>query len=475
MWNSEWPVLAQINAVSLIDEGTAEVLDILQGKAAATGVMITAHGFNPEVIDRGRIWPGHGPRDSHGSLGGYFATSHEAYYKGLLLGSPQVRDSLFANFDVMAAVNEEARRRGLDVFVYILESASTGGFQRKITGWPRVLEIDVQGRRSQLPCINHPAYREWKFAILEDLYSSYAFNGLLWGVERWGPLHKVIAGDSPACFCSHCRKVAVDAGLNWNRVKRGYAELYDLLSRCSSGAEENALLRCILGNSEILGWEWAWTQSYLSFHRELYGVAKWLEPTRSFGLGLWHYYFINPLLQAEWDLREFSRSADFIRPILYHRVEGPRIKRYLAMLKCMLPSVDRDTVWEIISDVQKLSLPPLKEFEEDGLTPEYVKQGVTNVRAMTAPGTKILAGIGVDVFEEGLASQTKPRDLEAAVFAAHTSGADGITISRNYAEMRHANLEAIGRAVRTLHTHGNAPDDSANSSGHGKVRGHRRR
>jgi hypothetical protein len=43
-----------------------------------------------------------------------------------------------------------------------------------------------------------------------------------------------------------------------------------------------------------------------------------------------------------------------------------------------------------------------------------------------------------------------PEDAEAAVHAAHAAKADGITISRNYAEMQHGNLEAIGRAVRAL-------------------------
>ena len=28
-------------------------------------------------------------------------------------------------------------------------------------------------------------------------------------------------------------------------------------------------------------------------------MAKWLAPARPFGLGLWHYYFISPLLRAE--------------------------------------------------------------------------------------------------------------------------------------------------------------------------------
>jgi hypothetical protein len=450
VWNAAWPVLVQLNAVSLIDEGSAEVFDILQEKAAVTGAIVTAHGFNPEVIDRGRIWPGHGPKGSHGSLGGYFATAHEVYYRGLGLGAPQVHDTLFENFDVMEAAKAETDRRGLDLFVYILESAGTGGFQRNIVGWPRVLEVDIEGRRSQLPCVNHPSYREWKFALIEDLYTSYAFDGLLWGVERWGPLHQAIAGNPPACFCCHCREIAVSAGLDWRRVERGYAQLHGLLSQDPSRADGSTLLRCILANPEILGWEWAWTQSYLSLHRELYGIVKWLEPSRSFGLGLWHYYFINPLLRAEWDLREFSKSSDFIRPILYHLAEGPRVKRYLDMLSRVLPSVRQAALWETMTSVLGLTLPPVEQFAERGLPADYVRQGVTIVRSASLPGTKVLAGIGVDVFEDGLMSAMGPEDIEAAISAAHSSGADGVTISRNYAEMRHPHLEAVGRAVRSL-------------------------
>jgi hypothetical protein len=52
------------------------------------------------------------------------------------------------------------------------------------------------------------------------------------------------------------------------------------------------------------------------------------------------------------------------------------------------------------------------------------------------------------VFEQGLARSMTPEDAEATVYAVHAAKADGITISRNYAEMQHGNLEAIGRAVR---------------------------
>ena len=144
---SEWPVLAHINAVSLLDEGTEAVLDILQHSAAATGVLLAVHGFNPEVMDRGRTWPGHGPKGSSGSLGGLFARSAPGVYDDTSLGSPRVQDAPYASFDALAKTNEVGHARGLDVYLYILESAGTGGYQRNISGWPRVLEIDIAGRR----------------------------------------------------------------------------------------------------------------------------------------------------------------------------------------------------------------------------------------------------------------------------------------------------------------------------------------
>ena len=451
MTDRPWPVLVHLNATSLVDEGSAEVFDIIQEKAEPTGVLLAAHGFNPEVIDRGKTWPGHGPRGSSGSLGGYFGTIHPEFYTHVRVGSPRVREPQFAGFDAMALAEMEAAARDLSLNVYILESAGTGGFQRHVTGWTSILEVDVDGRRAKLPCVNHPDYRAWKLAIVEDLYSSYAFEGLLWGVERWGPLHQIIAGQHPACFCEHCRAVAENAGLDWQRVKAGFAAFRDAAkARSGSAAAGTDLLRLLLSYPEILGWEATWTKAYLSLHRELYGAAKWLEPDRSFGLGLWHYYFINPLLQAEWNLAEFATASDYIRPILYHLPEGPRIKRYLAMLSNIFSGMREDTLWRFMSEMLGLRLPAVDAFATVGLPADYVTQGVEIVRRNAPPGTPIIAGLGVDVFEDGLARSMTPEDVEAAVRAAHGAKADGITISRNYAEMQHANLEAVGRAVRAV-------------------------
>jgi hypothetical protein len=450
MLSSPWPVLAHVNAASLLDEGTGAIFDLMQEKAAVDGVIVAVHGFNPEVVDRGRVWPGHGPKGSNGSLGGYFATDHAEFNRFTRLGSSRVREEGFQRFDVMEVAIREAAPRGLDVFVYILESAGTGGFQRNVTGWPQVLEIDVTGRRGTLPCVNHPDYRAWKFGLLEDLYSSYVFRGLLWGAERWGPMHKAIAGDVPACFCDHCRAVAVGEGLHWPRVRQGYVELNELCHSGPGNDGSRSLLRLMLKFPEILAWEAAWTRAYLNLHREIYGMVKWMAPDRLFGLGLWHYWFINPLLHAEWDMRDFAKGSDFIRPILYHRPEGPRIQRYLGMISNVVPALRQETTWAFLCDLLGLDLPDPATFATLGLSPDYVAQGVRIARADAQAATPIIAGIGIDVFEHDLHRQTDPDDVAAAILAAHHAGANGITLSRNYAEMRHANLEAVGRTVRAL-------------------------
>lgn len=449
MPDATWPVLVHVNPTSLIEEGADEVFDVIQSKAEPTGVLLAAHGFNPEVIDRGRTWPGHGEKGIGATLGGYFGVDHAEYYHDVPLGSPRVREDLYQGFDAMEVASKATTARGLELHVYILESAGTGGFQRNVTGWPALLEIDVDGKRSKLPCVNHPVYRRWKLALLEDLHSSYSFAGLLWGVERWGPLHQVIAGESPGCFCEHCRSLAIGAGLDWGRTVKGYSTLRKAAA-ASSRADVAGLLGTMLAYPEILGWEAAWTNAYLSLHRELYGASKWLQPERSFGLGLWHYYFINPLLNAEWNLKDFAAASDYIRPILYHLPEGPRIKRYLSLMSSFLGNIDEETIWSLFSQALGWRLPSIQSFAKAGLPADYVKQGVEMTRRNAGEGARVIAGLGVDVFEYGLDRSMTPADVEAAILAAREAKADGITISRNYAEMQHANLEAVGRTLRAM-------------------------
>ena len=93
-----------------------------------------------------------------------------------------------------------------------------------------------------------------------------------------------------------------------------------------------------------------------------------------------------------------------------------------------------------------LDLPPLTAVAKTGLPASFVGQGVTLVRSGCGEAAQILAGIGIDVFEDGLERAATPDDVAAAISEAHAAGADGITLARNYAEMRHENLFAAGDA-----------------------------
>ncbi len=453
---SDWFVSVHTSASSFIDEGVDAVLDNIQTLAKANTVTVIPHSFNPEIIDRPERHSGHGGRLPHRSAGGYFASPNPEYYKGIALGDARVKEDMFAGFDVMAETIPRARARGLGVHLYIMESASTGGRQRNVAGFPRLLEVDAHGRRAVLPCVNHPDYRAWKLALIEDLYKSYDFDGLLWGVERWGPLHIALSGDTPTCFCAHCGALARNAGLDWARTIEGYRALGLAMNDwrqagVGSDVPFMSFMRLILKYPELIAWEARWTESYLSLHREIYGTAKWLAPEKPFGLGIWHYYFINPLLHAEWDLADFAASADFLRPILYHLPEGARINHYLDILRDGLFSHRAaQDLWDSFSQVLGLDLPPVSGISTSGLPAEYVAQGVRIVRLASADLRPVYAGIGIDVPEQGLDRDMTADDIYRALAAAASAGADGITISRNYAEMRLESLAAVGDALNQV-------------------------
>ena len=91
----DWFVAVQVNATSLIDEGVERVLDLFQEAAAANVVMLSVHGFNPEVIDRPATYSGHGAKGPHRSAGGTFTIPDPEHYRGLPLGDARVKEPFF--------------------------------------------------------------------------------------------------------------------------------------------------------------------------------------------------------------------------------------------------------------------------------------------------------------------------------------------------------------------------------------------
>jgi len=276
------------------------------------------------------------------------------------------------------------------------------------------------------------------------MYKAQEFDGLLWGAERRGPLYTATASGAPTCFCAH------RAGVDWSRVRQGYAALWRHCQNSTAAEPGSGVpMQILMRHPEILGWQLQWTRSYGG----LYDYAKRLAPERRFGLGLWHYWFINPLLRAEWDIAEFAASADYIRLIPYHVPEGPRILHYLGMLgRTAALRIVRDDVWGQLKVMLGPELPTIEIIERTGLPASSVGQDVELVRRLSGGRAQVIAGIGIGigVFQDGLKGPMAPTEVAAAMYAAHAAGADGITVSPNYAEMRHETIAAVGETLRSL-------------------------
>jgi hypothetical protein len=154
--------------------------------------------------------------------------------------------------------------------------------------------------------------------------------------------------------------------------------------------------------------------------------------------------------RAEMSYEEMAPHSDFIKPIVYHAVLGPRIRDwYLPRFKqTFLGEVSLENSLELYYDLfgyDKNVEPKLDELAKKGFSPDYVYRETKRSVASANGKTKIYAGVGFDV-------PGSPRDEPETVYEATRkaieAGAQGVVASREYEEMRVENLRAFGRAVR---------------------------
>jgi hypothetical protein len=443
--------------ISFVDEGIEPVIERFARDVRANALLLAAHGFNPEVVSRVTDKSvGHGVHEPEGSIGGAFYAPHPEYYRSSRLRETRSPEAVYEGFDLLGDVLPVARQYDMATYVYILEEAVTGGRPLGVASFPQVLEIDAFGRRGQLPCVNHPDYRAWKLAVVEDILKSYPVDGMLWGVERRGPLESTLAGFAPTCVCEHCARAASLRGVDAEAARRGLRALAEYVrdAQQEKPTIEGYLvdfLRVLIKNPAILAWESFFNERHLALAQELYGVAKWVRPATRFGLGVWHVNNCSPLLRAEWDFGEWAEFADFLRPILYHNPAGARFHHYLGVLhRSVLKDARPEQTLPLFYAALGYDEADYESLPAAGFSADYVRRSVRRVVSATENRLPVYAGLGLDIPHERGQKSTTPADVREAVEAAFEGGAAGITVSRNYAEMRWENLCAVGEALAGL-------------------------
>jgi hypothetical protein len=460
----------QIAPYSLFDEGIEHCLDLLKNTAQINALVLYTHNYYgalgrpPEVLA-----PDHGVpvRDERKrKLPRAWIRHREEFYQDTPLRH-QVIDSSYEyhDRDLFTELVKPAQERGIEIFARILEPQASNGIG-KIINWETVLTKDIDGKRGRGPCWNHPHYREWILATVCDMFTHYRLDGIQYGSERVGPLSEVLyRGTIPTCFCEHCVNSNKEKNIDAERARTGYRNLYELMQQVSkrdlpTDGVFTSVLRIMQQYHEVLAWNYQWLQADEEIGRLVYDAIKTIKPNAQVGRHVDHQ-------RSSWDIfyraavsyGDMAKCADFIKPILYHDILGPRLRWWVLdrMKDRILGDLTLEQSLDLFYSVMNLNSdlePSLNELNDQGMSPDYVyretKRAVDGVEGSAA----IYSGIGFDVPWHSPKGQvhfpSAPEQVYQATLRAFEAGAQGIVASREYSEMRVNNLKAIGKAVSEL-------------------------
>ena len=458
----------QISPISFIDEGLGLLMDMLGERFGINVLMVGTISWLGMLIGR-RVswklegWPDHGVREPLAMKGGSYIDFHPDYYKNTFICNFRATDPELADLDILEAIIPEARKRGMPVYPWIMEPlfkyAGHGSTNEvNIPNLSQVLEVDVFGAFGQQPCLNNPDYRNWWYSIIEDYCRNYDIDGISWCNERRSPLDNLLSGKAPNCFCKYCRQEAAERGIDVERVRDGFKDLYDFVQKAHNGVEfmDGALIefmRRLYYNPEVLLWEKYWVERNKDLDRELYGLVKWCNADLKFGLNVWNRNHFNPLRKAEWPWEEMAQFADWVKVITYqHQAGGVYMNEMNALHKSVLRDVNPQKMTPIMYDILGLDEAPWDELLQKGMDPDTYVYGqcVSAVKGVNGKAD-VYMGIGVDAPrshpEQAVCT---PEIVRKSVLAAYRAGGKGIIFSPAYAGMNLSNLDGAAQALKEL-------------------------
>jgi len=368
-----------------------------------------------------------------------------------------------ADRDILDMVIPAARKRGMKVFVELMEPffkyAGHGSVNTvEIPNLAQCMEVDVTGRIGGEPSTFDPDYRNWIRSMIEDQVRNYDLDGVMWCNERRSPLDQMISGQAPGDFSPQARLEATERGIDVERVQIALKEVWTYFRRARAGERfvDGAMiefLRVLLANPEVLIWERFWLERNKDLDRELYGIVKWADPSVSFGLNVWNRNHFNPFRKAQWPWAEQAEYADWVKPITYQHQSGLIYRNEMeAFHKSLLRDVDPAAMTDVMYTLLGLDEAPWDDVVQTGMDPDtYVGGQCADAVRGVDGAAKVYMGIGVDAprqrFDQAVCT---PDIVKRSVLATYESGGEGVVFSPNYASMKLTNLDGAAEALREL-------------------------
>jgi len=456
----------QMGPHTMLDEGIEHTLDLCQETASIDTVFTYCYSYGGDVR-KPLAWLA----TDHGvpvidqrtrKLPNVWVRQHEQYWKNTSLRHPKV-DSTFAyhDRDLFAEMVKPLRARKMKVYPRILEAGGRG-----IENFSKVVTVNVYGKPTTTGCWNHPEYKAFWNATVEDLFRSYDVDGFQWGAERASPLTNVIQNgneNSATCFCQYCRARGKAHGIDAERARKGFEDLLVYVQgmraetlKPADGAAA-AFLRILMRYPEVLAWDYQYRLAREEIMKGMYDTIKAIKPSAPVGWHVDHWATsMDMVARAAMSYAEMAPWSDYLKVVVYHAVTAPRTRGWVAndqksvLSQLTLPEA-LDLHYELFGydkRVEARADEPIK-----GGTPDYVYRETKRSVASAEGKTKIYPGIGFNLPPAGTPPNVPTDDPETiyqCVMKAYQAGANGIVVSREYEELTVPNLRAVGRAVREL-------------------------
>src|SRR5262245_51177643 len=143
----------QVGAVSFVDEGTEEVLDVLQERACVHTIFLAVFTYGRGIEGRQmprQPLPDHGKQEYDLNFhGGNFATPHPQYYTNTVLKDTRAPDH--GDLDILAEVLPAAKKRAMKVICWLEDV-----FRTDLPNIEKLQERDLYGRNAETLCLNNP-------------------------------------------------------------------------------------------------------------------------------------------------------------------------------------------------------------------------------------------------------------------------------------------------------------------------------
>jgi hypothetical protein len=451
----------QVGAVSFLDEGVEQTLDVFQRDGAVNTLFVATFTYGRGIGGRqvpGQPLPDHGKQqyDTDTFYGGCYTKVNPKYFADTAFKDFRAPD--LGDYDVLEAVLPAARKRGLKTICWFEDV-----FRKDLPHIDQLEEKELSGENAVTLCFNNPNYRAWLLGMVENWASSYDIDGIMWGSERQGAFSNILdarAGSpgSPSrvtCFCQYCQAKAKERGIDPERARKGFLELSKFVeaSRKSQRPADGyyvSLWRLMLYYPELLAWEMLWTQSLRETYAAIYAKIKEVKPSLQVGWHIWHTNSFNPIYRAEQDLPAIAPHSDFLKIVIYNNCGGERLADYVRNVGGTLyGDIPQDELLQFHYRVLNYQERGLAEIPFTGLSSDYVYRE-TKRASEDLQGTKTLLwpGIDIDIPTEPSHSRCTPDGVRDAVLAAFRGGAEGVILSRKYSEMKLANLRGAGDAVK---------------------------